>query len=222
MRQSGFRIPESTAKSRKDNMSKNKIVIGLTGIIASGKSEAAGAFRGKGISVIDVDKFAHGLYAKGRPLYRKLIKKYGKGILGAGGRICRPALADLAFKDEKHYLYFNRIVFPYLNSALHSKIQNLRSKIAVLDMAVLFESGFYRHVDVIIFVKVPGGIWKKRVNAGKNSGWAKKTLKYQKIFAINKKIALSDYILYNDKDKADLRRRAAVLIKIIKDIYGRK
>ena len=59
-----------------------KIVIGLTGLIASGKSEAAKAFRGRGITVIDVDEFAHGLYAKGRPLYKELVKKYGKGISG--------------------------------------------------------------------------------------------------------------------------------------------
>jgi dephospho-CoA kinase len=201
---------------------KKKIIIGLTGLIASGKTETAKIFGKAGFTVIDVDSFAHDLYKKSRPLYRALVRKYGSGILGAGGRINRKELAQHAFSGIKEYLTFSKLVFPYLNRGLHSKIQNLKSKIVVLDMAVLFESGFYRHVDVIIFVKVSGGIWKKRVNAGKNSGWTKKTLKYQKIFAINKKIALSDYILYNDKDKADLRRRAAVLIKIIKDIYGRK
>ena len=70
---------------------------------------------------------------------------------------------------------FNNLVFPYLNKALQSKIQNLKSKIVVLDMAVLFESGFYTHADIIIFVKVSGsGMAKSASTRMKNCGRIRK------------------------------------------------
>jgi dephospho-CoA kinase len=200
----------------------SKLIIGLTGLIASGKTEAAKAFRSRGITVIDVDEFAHSLYVKGKPLYKKLLNKYGRSILGSDGGINRPVLAKIVFNGEKEHRSFNRLVFPRLNKGLQSAIRNLKSKIVVLDMAVLFESGFYKKADIIVFVRPGAAAWRRRIGAMKNSAFIKKALKFQKIFGLNKKIALSDYILYNDKDKAALKRRADVLIKIIKDIYGRK
>jgi hypothetical protein len=54
----------------------------------------------------------------------------------------------------------------------------------------------------------------------KNSEFVRKAVKFQEIFGLNKKIALSDYILYNSKNKAALRRSALNLFKKTKEIYG--
>ncbi len=85
---------------------------------------------------------------------------------------------------------------------------------------MLFESGFYRRADMIVLVKVPSKGWNKRVNFLKNREFVRKAVKFQKIFGLNKKIALSDYILYNDKNKAALRRFAVNLFKKTKEIHG--
>jgi dephospho-CoA kinase len=196
------------------------MVIGLTGLIASGKTETGRVFKEAGFTVIDVDSFAHGLYKKGKPLYHGLVKKYGKVILARGGQINRRELAKLAFAGKKQYLTFNHIVFPYLNKALYSALRTSHSALTVLDMAVLFESGFYRRCDAVVFVKAPEKQIRARLNARK-TGPAGKALIYQKLFKVNKKIALSDFILYNDKNKAALTRAARKLISKIKEKHER-
>lgn len=199
---------------------KSKVVIGLTGLIASGKTTAAKALRRRGVCVIDVDEFAHGLYARGKPLYNKLVEKYGRQVLGAGGAVDRKELAKIVFKGKKEYRAFCRLVFPALNHTLQLEIVNCKSKIVILDMAVLFESGFYRNADVIILVRTPAKKWAKRINTMKNAVYVRNTVKFQRIFSLNKKIALSDYILYNNKNKAALRRTAINLLEKVKGIYG--
>jgi dephospho-CoA kinase len=147
------------------------------------------------------------------------VERYGKGILSQDGRINRKELAKLVFAGSKQYLAFNHLVFPFLNRALKSAICNMRSKMTILDMAVLFESGFYRYCDSVVFVKAPERLIRKRLKA-RNRGSVVKALKYQKLFNANKKIALSDFILYNDKNRAALQRAAGELILGIKDKYG--
>lgn len=197
---------------------KGKTIIGLTGLIASGKTETAKVFKKDGFKVVDVDSFAHGLYKKGKPLYKKLVKKYGKGILAAGGQINRKALAGLAFAGVKQYLAFNRLVFPYLNKSLHAALSTLHAPRIVLDMAVLFESGFNRHCDEVVFVKAPEAQIRERLKKRK-PGSAGKALKYQKLYNLNKKIAKSGYILYNNKNKTALVKAALAIISKIKDKY---
>jgi len=203
---------------------KRKVIIGLTGLIASGKTETAKVFKKAGFTVIDVDSFAHGLYKKGKPLYRALVKKYSKAILAPGGQINRRELAKLAFAGKPQYLSFSRLVFPYLNRALKSLIDNRQpttvNPFIVLDMAVLFESGFYRRCDATVFVKAPEKQIRARMKA-RNAGPAGKALIYQKLFKVNKKIALSDYILYNDENKAALTLAARKLISKIKEKHER-
>jgi len=203
-----------------------KIVIGLTGLIASGKTETAKAFKKAGFAVVDVDSFAHGLYTKGKPLYKALVKKYGPCILGANREIDRRGLAELAFAGKKQYLSFSRLVFPYLNRALKVFIDNRQPStdnrqpiFIVLDMAVLFESGFYRNCDAIVFVSSRENHILARLRS-RRPGATRKALKFQKLFPVNKKIALSDYIIYNNKNMAALRRAAGELMSKIEDKYG--
>jgi len=196
------------------------VVIGITGLIASGKTTVAGVFRRDGFKVIDVDEFARSLYKKGLPLYSALVKKYGKIILLGNGEISRKELAKLAFKDTKQYLSFCGLVFKFLNRSLKSMICKLNVKTVVLDMAVLFESGFYRYCDSIILVKSPEAGIRERLKKLKNRVNVKKALKFQKIFKMNKKIALSDFIIYNEKNKAKLLKDAENLTKKVKGEYG--
>ena len=65
--------------------------IGLTGRIASGKSIVAQRFVELGIPVIDADESSRFVVAPGQPGLAELTKRFGAGILTAGGELDRRA-----------------------------------------------------------------------------------------------------------------------------------
>ncbi len=183
---------------------RQKVIIGVTGTIRSGKTEACRHLEKAGYYVIDVDEFAHKLYKKGNRLWNILKNEYGSVILSKTGEIDRETLAEIVFETKKKYRTFASLIFPFLNDMLLRYIKKLKKRVIVLDMAVLFESGFYKYADFILIIRVNNSIWIKRMKKRQNIEKAKKIMGFQNIFSISKKIALSDIVIYNDKSNREL------------------
>lgn len=182
-----------------------KMIIGITGLIGDGKSKASNVFKNRGVTVIDVDRFAHKLYKKGTKFYKKLIKIYGKKILSKNGNINRNALGKIIFFNKEQYKKFTALIYPVLNRTLKNEIEKIKSNIIVLDMAVLFQSGFYKNVDKIIFIRTSDRIWKKRFKRKKYFNKIFKIRQIQKENIKTKMIALCDFIVYNNSSEKHLK-----------------
>ena len=64
-----------------------KLKIGITGGIGSGKSLACKYFEKLGYKVIYADRVAKELYSSNSQLIKRLVAKFGKGILDENGKI---------------------------------------------------------------------------------------------------------------------------------------
>ncbi|MCE1164134.1 MAG: dephospho-CoA kinase [Bacteroidetes bacterium] len=62
---------------------KDKILVGITGGIGSGKSEVCRILAKKGYKVIFADLMAKDLYKTNKTLARKVIKAFGKAMLNS-------------------------------------------------------------------------------------------------------------------------------------------
>ena len=189
------------------------IVIAIAGATCSGKSTAADDLSKQGYKVINVDKFAHTLYLKGTPLYNVLKKKYGAMIINDHGEINRKILGAKVLSGTKVYYEYCDIVYPKLNQALEKAIKNLGVAVVILDMAVVFESGFYKKTNAVIYVQASESILKKAMLKRGNASFSLKIMKVQTLFPVSKKIALSDYVVYNNSNIEELKKktRKAVL-----------
>jgi hypothetical protein len=98
-------------------------IIGLTGGIASGKSETSRVFRQMGVPVIDADEIAHAVMEKGKPSHGRVVSAFRKypGVVTADGDIDRGALRELVFSDPDLNRCLARVyvckTFPYDASA---------------------------------------------------------------------------------------------------------
>ena len=98
-------------------------VIGLTGTVGSGKSTVAEMFAKRKATVIDADKIAHKLTAKGTPVFKKILEAFGKDhpeILGGSGALDREALAGVIFRSAKKREVLNDIEDRFLPEVLTS------------------------------------------------------------------------------------------------------
>ena len=65
----------------------DKIVIGLTGNIATGKSIVLRMLQELGATVIDADKLVHLSMRQATPVYQAILKEFGPKVLEKNGQI---------------------------------------------------------------------------------------------------------------------------------------
>ena len=130
--------------------------VGLTGSIAVGKSFVVECFRELGCHVLDADKTARDVVRKGTPGLAKIISEFGEEILTADGELDRPKMASIVFGDEKMRLLLNSIIHPLVfesqNAWLEAREEEDPGGIAIVDAALMIESGGYRRFDKMIVV----------------------------------------------------------------------
>ncbi len=130
--------------------------VGLTGGIASGKSFVVGLLRDLGCAVLDADATAHEVMEPGQPAYDGIVAHFGREILDETGRIDRARLGAIVFADTAQRLKLNSIVHPEVYAAQARWLAEVERRdprgIAVIDAALMIETGSYRRFDRLVVV----------------------------------------------------------------------
>ncbi len=141
--------------------------VGLTGSIGVGKSFVTGVLAELGCHVLDADRTARAVVEKGTPGLNAVIKAFGENILREDGSLNRQKLADIIFKDENQRELLNSILHPFIIAAQDEQMQRWGKDdpdgIAVIDAALMIESGGYRRFDKLIVVYCRPEIQLQRV-----------------------------------------------------------
>jgi dephospho-CoA kinase len=192
------------------------MIIGLTGGIATGKSESAKYFESLGAYAIDADAIAHELTAKNMPALDELIKSFGGSILLSDGDLNRKKLADIIFSDEKAKLKIEKILHSHIISCINETIlQNIKKYNIVIDAPLLFEVGLNRICDKIVVVRVSCDVQAQwlALRDKLDANQIKKRISSQMPMA--EKIELADFVIDNSGSKEDLKKRVKDLYKLL-------
>jgi dephospho-CoA kinase len=104
------------------------ILIGLTGNIASGKSEVAKMLAERGATVIDADELSREAVAPDTQALNDIIKRWGKDVLNEDGSLDRAALRQIVFADQHELDALNRIVHPGVTRLRDREIARARER----------------------------------------------------------------------------------------------
>jgi len=130
--------------------------VGLTGGIASGKTTVAGMFAEHGAFVLDADAIAHEAIARGTPAHAAIVGRFGARVLDADGAVSRPALGRIVFSDRSALADLNAIVHPYVIRELERRLARYlttgHANVAIVDAALLVETGLHEDLDRIVVV----------------------------------------------------------------------
>ena len=144
------------------------IVIGLTGSIGMGKTNAAAALRRLGVPVHDADAAVHRLLGPGGRAVARVAALFPETL--AGDRIDRKKLGDSVFQDTKALRRLEGILHPLVRQSSGNFLNAARArreKLVVLDIPLLFETGVDQTVDAVIVVTAPAFVQRQRVLARK-------------------------------------------------------
>jgi dephospho-CoA kinase len=143
----------------------SRLILGVTGNIASGKSETARLLQRKGCALVDADAVAHELYGYDRTLVQQIGAEFGQDVVWSNGTLNRVKLGSLVFGRPEAMAALNRIVHPALIAAIRDRIRSslrIMNRV-VLDAALIIELGFAPEVDYLVLVSASIPVRLKRL-----------------------------------------------------------
>lgn len=140
--------------------------VGLTGGIATGKSTVAAMFAELGARVVDADLLSREVVMPGAPAHAAVVSRFGSSVLAEDGSLDRAALARVVFADPTARRDLERIVHPAVLAEAERRFGLARSDglaVAMLDAALLVETGAWQAFDRLIVVHCPPALQLARL-----------------------------------------------------------
>ncbi|HZZ45980.1 MAG TPA: dephospho-CoA kinase [Pseudonocardia sp.] len=127
--------------------------VGLTGGIGAGKSTVAGRLVELGATLIDSDKLAREVVARGTPGLADVVAAFGEQVLDENGHLDRPALAQVVFGDNDARARLNAIVHPLVRGRTDELLREAPSDAVVIqDIPLLVEGQMASAFPLVIVV----------------------------------------------------------------------
>jgi len=130
--------------------------VGLTGSIAVGKSFVSGLLAEMGCRVVDADVLARRVVEPGAEGLRGVVEAFGAEVLRADGALDRARLGAIVFADEGKRRLLNSILHPLIIAEQDGLMRAWEREdprgVAVVDAALLIESGGYRRFDRLVVI----------------------------------------------------------------------
>jgi dephospho-CoA kinase len=198
--------------------------VGLTGGIACGKTVVRKLFADRGAFTIDADHIVHQLLSATSDLARQVSQKFGGEVVAPDGSIDRKRLGAIVFSDPAARQWLNRLVHPRVISEqkrLVADAERRGESLAVVDAALMIETGTYREYDRLGVVHCPRELQIDRLRErdGLSSEGAAQRVDAQ--LAVEKKKAYADYLVDTSGSLDDTERQVQVIWdKLQRDAAG--
>ena len=181
--------------------------IGLTGGIASGKSTVSNYLLSRGIPVVDADKIARALAEKGGAIWKAYTDRYGCQVVNPDGKLNRERLGQIIFSSQEELEWVNNTTHPLIRAACFEELSLLEiegCKAVILDIPLLFETGWQKYVDESWLVSISKELQLKRVmeRDGLSALEAGKRIAAQ--MSLEEKSRLADRVIDNSGSLDDL------------------
>jgi dephospho-CoA kinase len=185
------------------------ILIGLTGNIASGKSEVAKMLADLGATIIDADVLAREAVRPETQALKDIVKRWGKDILKQDGSLDRTALRQIVFADQSELDALNRIVHPGVTRLRDREIARAKERgdqIVVCVIPLLFERNLVDEFDAIVLVDAPRPLRLERLVAARGLEETDAMNMIAAQMPAELKRARADYVIENNGSLEDLER----------------
>lgn len=199
--------------------------VGLTGGIATGKSYVGKVLQELGCELIDADQVAHAVIEPGQPAYTELIAEFGPSIQGAEGRIDRTRLGALVFADPARRARLNAIVHPRVYEAQAAWLSAVAARapraIAIIDAALMIETGSYRRFDQLIVVHCRPELQLARLQERNGLTREAAQLRIDAQMPNQEKLAYADFVIDTSTSFEETRRQTEEVFQSLCQIRDR-
>ena len=193
--------------------------VGLTGGIASGKSTVSRMFTELGVPVIDADVIAREVVAPGSRVLGAVVDAFGEEILSDEKSLNRARLGEIVFSDSSKKKILEGILHPEIIAEQDRRLRDIaregQAQLAIVDAAVMIESGSWKRFDSIVVVDCDESqqISRLRRRNGMNGEEAMKRVKAQ--MPLSEKVKYADHVIDNRGSIEDTRKQVEELMILL-------
>ena len=187
------------------------VMVGLTGGIGSGKSEASRMLAARGALVVDADSIAREVVEQGTVGLERLVAEFGPEILDADGSLDRAAMAARVFEDADARARLEAVVHPLVAQRSADVVNAAPPEaVVVYDVPLLVENSI-RGFDLIVVVDAPDDVRLDRLTSlrGMPADDARARMAAQA--SREERLAAADVVLDNGGSLDDLERQVEAL-----------
>jgi len=176
-------------------LERGKLVVGLTGGIASGKSTALKFFSDLGWATLSVDSIANNILQTDQIIISQLVKHFGDSIIKSCGNIDKEALGRIIFEENSERNWLEALLHPLIRSKWISFVHSCPDNKCIIELPLLFENNLQHHFNIVLSVYSPPSTTISRLSQrGLSSEQSSARMNAQ--LPIKQKSDLADYILW--------------------------
>jgi dephospho-CoA kinase len=200
--------------------------VGLTGSIAVGKSHVSALLAGFGCRVLDADALARQVVEPGTEGLRAVAENFGPGVLREDGTLDRARLGSIVFNDEEKRRLLNSILHPLIFREQDEWLKRCEAEdpegVAVVDAALLIESGGYRRFDKVVVVHCRPEAQLERLMRRDKLTREEAERRIAAQMPQDEKLRYADFSVDTSGGYDETRRQAAELYARLRELAGQK
>lgn len=197
------------------------LTVGLTGSIATGKSFVTGYLHELGAEVIDADQASRMVVEKGTAGLAAVVREFGAEVLASDGTLDRKKLGSIVFADEERRLKLNAIIHPLVIKMQDEWLASIEERdpdaIAVVDAALMIESGGYRRFDKLIVVYCDPAVQLARLTARDNLSEKEAKRRIDAQMPQDEKRKFANYVVDTSNGFEDTRRQTREIFASLRE-----
>jgi len=193
------------------------IVVGITGIIGSGKTTASRILKKKGITVVDLDALAKKAVTL-KEVQEEIINRLGKEYVKDGNLVVEK-LKETVFMNKEKLRTLESIIHPRVREDLWKTIAEKREAGAgfvIVDGPLLYETDLHKSLDKIVVVSTEKEKIRERL---RTRGLSDKDMdmRMSNQIPLKEKEKRADFVIFNNGTRRDLEQEVEGLLRRIKE-----
>lgn len=193
--------------------------VGLTGGIASGKSTVSRMFTELGVPVIDADVIAREVVAPGSRALEAIVDAFGEEVLTDEKSLNRARLGEIVFSDPAKKKVLERILHPEIIAEQDRRLRDLeregRTPFAIVDAAVMIESGSWKRFDSIVVVDCDESQQISRLRHRNAMSEEEAVRRVNAQMPLSEKVKYANHVIDNRGSIDDTRKQVVELKKVL-------
>jgi dephospho-CoA kinase len=204
----------------------NRLLLGVTGSIGTGKSTVANMLAEKGAPIVDFDVLARVVVEPGKPAYNDIVSFFGEQVLGEDKTLDREKLRDIVFSDMEKRKKLESFTHPRIGEEFIMRVEELaKGKERIIIQVViplLIEAHMQAIFDNLLMVYTPEAVQLKRLmeRDGINEDLAMRIIGSQ--MAVEEKKGYCDLIIDNSGTIEETRAQVEELWQTLGDIQKKR
>ncbi len=204
----------------------NRLLLGVTGGIASGKTTVANMLAELGAPIVDFDLIARKVVEPGQPALQDIVDYFGRQVLQEDGTLDRKKLSEIVFRDAEKRKKLESFIHPRMGKEVLHQVNVFaqRDPNVIIQMVVplMIELNMQYQCHKLLVVYIPEEMQIHRLMERDKISKEQATAMLKSQLPIEEKLGYADFIIRNDGSLDETRAQVRELWEKLKEIQRQR